>query len=344
MSLPTQLQKQLETAKSLVAQHYGLNEGADKPTEETAAPAAESSTPEGQENEQSEQTASSGAPESSQTRPAEDENDSTYAQRWRTLQGAYNALKPKYEDAMQRISAMEQVLASMQTAPAPAAPQVTPTQAKFVSEKDVEDYGADLVDMVRRAAREESAALARAVQALAQQVEQLKGLTPVVQKVAHTQAVSAEAQFFGELSQRIPDWQVLNDDPKFHQWLMSPDFMTGITRQTYLADAQQALDADRVVAIFTAYKREAGVVETPVQSSSSQKTSTVTKLEKQVAPGRASAATPAPQPRTGKQWTRSEIAKFYDDKRRGVYKGREADALALERDIFQAQQEGRIAA
>jgi hypothetical protein len=41
-------------------------------------------------------------------------------------------------------------------------------------------------------------------------------------------------------------------------------------------------------------------------------------------------------------YTAAWIAQFTQDKLRGVYRGREADANAIEADIWQAQHEGRI--
>jgi len=41
-------------------------------------------------------------------------------------------------------------------------------------------------------------------------------------------------------------------------------------------------------------------------------------------------------------YTQAQIAQFFDDQRKGKYRGREADAAAYERDIYQAQHEGRI--
>jgi hypothetical protein len=41
-------------------------------------------------------------------------------------------------------------------------------------------------------------------------------------------------------------------------------------------------------------------------------------------------------------YTHAWIAKFMDDKRVGKFRGREAEAEAIERDIYQAQHEGRI--
>jgi hypothetical protein len=41
-------------------------------------------------------------------------------------------------------------------------------------------------------------------------------------------------------------------------------------------------------------------------------------------------------------YTVSDIRKFYEDVRRGLYAGRDAEHQAIERDIFQAQNEGRV--
>jgi len=41
-------------------------------------------------------------------------------------------------------------------------------------------------------------------------------------------------------------------------------------------------------------------------------------------------------------YTQAQIARFSDDKRKGLYRGREAEVEAIERDIYQAQHEGRL--
>jgi hypothetical protein len=44
----------------------------------------------------------------------------------------------------------------------------------------------------------------------------------------------------------------------------------------------------------------------------------------------------------GPIYTAAQIAKLYDQKRRGAYAGREAEWARLEVDIFRAQHEGRV--
>ena len=120
--------------------------------------------------------------------------------------------------------------------------------------------------------------------------------------------------------------------------------MTGITRQTYLADARNSLDLRRVVSVFNTWKRETGVAPSVATQQQSTQPSNVSRLEKQIAPGRTNAATSAPSPKAEKLWTGADIAKFYDDRRNGKFKGREAEANAMVRDIFLAQRDGRIRA
>lgn len=339
MTLPAQIQKQVDDAKAIIEQHYGpdAGENADSGTPaaaEGSAPASatqESAAPAAPQNEPVH-------PQGGQATPAEDENSPTYAQRWRSQQGIVNAANRKLQEAEQRIANLEQLVSSIQSPPVQHA---QPTPSRLVTDTDVTEYGSEMVDFARRVTREEMAPIAQALHDLNRRMEQLQGMAPVVQRVVANQQVTAEQSFADKLTRAVPDWTRINDDPRFHDWLLTPDSMTGLQRQTYLADAEQALDLNRVVSIFQAWKREAGVQTAPV-APASVATSNASKLERQVAPGRASASTPAPSQKAEKQYTPADIAKFYADKLRGVYKDRAAEASAIERDIFLAQREGRV--
>lgn len=202
-----------------------------------------------------------------------------------------------------------------------------------------------MVEFARRVSREEIAPLAQAVRAMMDQLEGLRGVVPTVQTVAAAQAKTAQERFYDALAARVSDWRAVNSNPKFHDWLLDTDPLSGLQRQTLLENAHGALDIDRVVSIFEAGKRSLGLAApAPVVSDSTPaRKNNADKLERMVAPGRASAATTPPQQAEKRQWTRQGIAKFYADKSRGVYKGCEAEAQALERDIFAAQREGRVA-
>jgi hypothetical protein len=330
MNLPAQLREQVKAATELREQAYGEKPETpesetpavvDTPEQEVAAPAAEIV----EEVRTSEKPA---------TPVGEDENSQTYAQRWRSLQGVHNAM-------LQRVQGLEQLIATMQQ-PAPQQRQVVPQPSKLITPKDEDDFGTDMVDFARRVTREEMTPVMQALSQMQRQIEQLGNLAPAVQQVATNQHASAEEKFFAQLTSAVPDWADVNDSSQFHNWLLTPDEMTGITRQTYLEDARNNLDLRRVVSVFNTWKRETGVAPSVVQQQQVAKASNVSRLEKQIAPGRTNAATAAPSPKAERNWSPSDIAKFYEDRRTGKYKGREAEASATERDIFQAQKDGRI--
>jgi|GEM_PF-789291 len=346
MSLPAQIQKQIDDARALSAQLSDGNAGADgaKDGGDTAvldgeAPATPSAAPVSA-TEVMQPAANTATPSD------EDENSGTYAQRWRTLQGRYNALLRHSEATTNRLSGLEQLVAQMQTAPAPREASATPASSKFLTDKDETEYGQDMVDFTKRAAREEVAPLAQAVRALVDRFDQLSTVVPVVNSVAQRQGATEREQFLQRLTARVPDLAELNDDPDVHTWLLQIDPFTGISRQTYLQDAEKNLDFGRVVSIFEGARMALGKANPAASGSASAPlapaSSAAQRLERQVAPGRASAATPAPRERTGKQWTRTDIQSFYADRMKGKYKGKEAEATKLEQDIFTAQREGRI--
>ena len=323
-TLPEQLQKQVNVAEEFYKKPAEGQEGS--PVESKGGAEAEHSAVE---------TPVSVEPTSSQAQPApaEDGNSDTYAQRWRSLQGIHQTLQNRAQQMEMRVNQLEGLIASMNT----VQQQAPVVGNKFLTDKDTEDYGPEMVDMVKRAVDEGTSELRRANQQLQAEIQRLNGVIPAVQKVERAQHVNQEERFWNSLTQQVPDWESINNNQGFKNWLLDADPMTSITRQTYLSDAQQSLDVSRVANIFASWKQQFG---TPVKQQSAAKSSK-SELERQIAPGRGMATTPS-QSDDKKQWTHGDIAKFYDDQRKGVYRGREAEAEALERDIFQAQSDGRV--
>jgi hypothetical protein len=264
-------------------------------------------------------------------------SDDTYAQRWRSLQGSYNASMRRNSELEGRINQLQTLISTM--ASAPAQPQAQPQQDDYrlLSDDEVTDYG-EAVDVMRKVSREELTPL---VQRLVQMEHVLGDVTgrvvPQVQDIATRQYHSAEQNFWGILSQLVPNWREINDDPNFQGWLLEIDPLTGSSRQAFLERAQQSLDAHRVAQFFMQWT--GGGVPQPAPRSGGNGSSP-SALEMQVAPGRSRSSVPTA--RNQKTYTTADIANFYDEVRRGVYKGRVEEKDRLERDIFSAQQEGRI--
>jgi hypothetical protein len=251
----------------------------------------------------------------------------------------YNAEVPRLHqqnrEMQQRVQQMEQLLASM-TAVNPQA--AAPTAERFVTDKDVEEYG-ESIDMMRKVTREELGAVAQRIAAIEATMRQMQvQVVPQVQAVAHRQQLGAEQQFWADLAAAVPNFRQVNDNEAFQSWLLSTDPLTGITRQTYLDDAQRALDARRVASFFRTWLESTGQAAVAQSTGDSPRS----ELEKQVSPGRSrSTGTPA-NANQGKTYSPQDIQKFFNDVRSGKYKGREQERSRIERDIFAAQRENRI--
>ena len=317
-NLPEQIRKQIEAAQSLVDTQYGTGKPADKPadanvTDVEPKPAREVV-----------------APVKAQENPVEDENSNTFAQRWRSLQGVYNSEKARTSALEQQVQHLQQLVSSLQTAPV-----ANMAQSKFLTEQDTADYGNDLVDMARRAAREELKDFAGAVGSLKQDIDGMRQVVPAVRQLTQDNQQNAQERFYAALARAVPDYETVNANAQFHQWLLTPDPMTGILRQTYLVDAQRGGDVGRVATIFNSWKSLSGT-----QGQTNARADAKRELELQQAPGRNLSSTPTDK--TGRIWDPKEISALYADKTRGKYAGKEAEFKALEQDIFLAQQEGRI--
>jgi hypothetical protein len=274
----------------------------------------------------------------------DEENSETYAQRWRSLQGSYNAAVRQKTAMEQRVSQLEELLATIskqpaqapQTTQAPAAVPQVPTRA--VTDKDVEEYG-ESIDVMRRVSNEVLYPVMDRLSQLESALQQMQAtVVPQVTAVSQRQQMSAEQQFWSDLSTYVPNWQEINGNESFQNWLLETDALTGNTRQAYLEQAQQGLDAYRVSAFFRTWLESSGQASVAQTSRPSPAT---TELERQVTPGRTRGSA-APQGSQQKNYSPADIKKFYDDVRTGKYKGRDQERARTERDIFSAQREGRI--
>lgn len=250
--------------------------------------------------------------------PASSAADQAAEHRYKALQGKYNAevprlhgevsdLKSQLQEATQRIEQLSQQLA--------AAPKQS-----LVKPEEVAEYGEGLVDVVRRAAREEQQKLIDEVQSLKAQLGQV------------SQGVSAVRQegFFDVLNREVPDWAAINADPEaFHPWLLEKDAFTGKTRNDLLSEAQKAQDGSRAAAIFNAFK----------QARDSWAAQSTAALQEQVAPPQGASA-PAPAGSPSRVWTSQEIAKLYDDQR--TKRITPEQFAAAEADLQRAMVEGRV--
>jgi hypothetical protein len=240
-----------------------------------------------------------------------------YEQRYKTLQGKYNAEVPALREQVQQLADQLRAVQEARSAQ-------TPTQPQPVEPKDLENFGADLVDFVNRVAAMKAA---EAVQPLHQR---FAGLDERVQGVAKETVESKEAQFYATLNHLAPDWTQINERPDWLEWLGQVDPVYGLPRQAALDHAIKQLNAERVVRVINAFKAQLPPPPKPPES-----------LQNQVAPepvGTGAAPPVAQKPILAE----AAVQRFYKDLAQGKYRGREAEAKALEAQIDAAVAEGRV--
>jgi hypothetical protein len=324
--VPDQLKKQIEEAEAIRAQMGP----------ETAPPegGAEASPPQ--------PDAPSSEPEATpqQLPPPPEES---WEQKFRSQQGRMEQLLTSNRDLHERITQLDNLIATMQAkgAEPPAEPKPK-EKPRYVTEQEAADYGDELLGVMGKRAREE---IAPDVEELSSRLAKLEGRVEGVGKVmerGQTQDV------YVGLDQHVQNWRDINKDDNFKLWLEQPDPYSGRKRHDMLAEAFSRHETGRVVAFFRGFLTEAtGLPQNPSSPGQSAPPlpngngSGKPSLEDFAAPGRARSAPQALSP-DKPIYTSAQIAQFFADKRVGKYKGREAQADEIERDIFQAQHEGRI--
>jgi hypothetical protein len=176
----------------------------------------------------------------------------------------------------------------------------------MLTRQDEENYGAEFLDLTRRAALD---ALAPEVRALQQQSAQLQQMAQRSQRADIERA----------LDQAVPNWHEVYGDPRFSQWLSEQDSYNDGTRSQLLRRAVAAGDSNRVVRFYQGFLTAAGHGHAGQRSYQS----------------RSAAGSGRPL------YSREDIKRLYEQRRKGEIS--DSRWAQIEPDIFAAGREGRVA-
>jgi hypothetical protein len=121
--------------------------------------------------------------------PPQDGGDSgvpdSFEQKWRSLQGSYNASMRRNSELEQRLGQMQTLIATMSTAQAapPAPHQQQAEDTRLLSDEEMSDYG-ESVDVMRKVSREELTPLVQRLMQIERAVGDVARLGPQVQGIA----------------------------------------------------------------------------------------------------------------------------------------------------------------
>lgn len=298
--------------------------------------------------------------------------EEAWEKRFKVLQGKYNAEIPRLSQSIRekdtRIASLESEVATLKglmntlaQRGAPAAPNApaqgtpAPSTTRLIKDDEVKQFGPDLIDLMRRVAREESQPLASQIAPVAQRVGQVE---QQVKDVGTKVVMNDQQKFNAYLNQHVPNLEEMNTNEDFLAWLDQTDPYTGQQRQNLLDQAVAALDGPRVVAFFKGFQNEHAIVapqpsaasataQPPAAPPAPAAATPQNPLDRFVAPGAARAgSTGAPNEAQKRIFTRAEIADFEMRRNSFVRRGRKVpdNLTALEKEIFAAAAEGRISA
>lgn len=312
-TLPRSIQAQVEAANALMAQPH------EQPVAPPETSVAEPPAADVQSNEPPVQ-------ESVQA-PAQPQAD-VWESRYKSLQGIFEKEVPRLQGQVKDLSGKyQQAVEQLEKLAKQAETQVTKPETG-ADPRDVENFGSDLVDMVRRVAQQMLGGVGTKVDSVVQGFEKrLAAVEHQLQGTSQAVAVTAEQSFYDRLAKLVPDWESVNQEQPFLTWLGEVDPVYGQPRQGALNQARDALNADRAAAVFNAYK------------SLKPKAPAKTPLDKQVSPR--VVASSAPQAQVAKTTlTEAQIVQYYAAKRRGEYTP--AQVVEFDQMINDAIAEGRV--
>jgi len=163
---------------------------------------------------------------------------------------------------------------------------------QYLSDQDYQDYGSDLVSFSKRAALD---VVAPQLQNLEAQNHELQ--RRLAREARHRMDAAVEAA--------IPNYRTIDQDPLWHQFLLTVDPLSGRQRQVLLNDAIANADAGRAIAFFRTFLQQGGATSHASSHGSSY--------------GARRAASSA----NGPIYTGEQIKRLYEQNRRGAYRGRE---------------------
>jgi hypothetical protein len=343
-NIPDAVRKQIADADAAYKAVYGSPAGeATPPAPGEVAPAGEPPVTEGAQAPVAAADQTFGAPSEEQTadmsqssqevgKDEKGEKKVDWEHKFKTLQGMFESKQQKAQkverELRDQINALNLLVTQLRSQPpAPRAPS-----QRLVTDEEAADYGPDMIDVIKRAAREEL-------------LPELETVREQVTDVNKHLIGTAEERMYAALDANVPNWRVLNTDPGFLNWLQEIDPFSGQQRHSMLNSAVTNLDTFRVQAFFKGYiDQTAAVDDQAPQPEAGQARQPQVSLESLVAPGRPKSTTgQGAQQSNGKRvWNSGDIQRFYEDVRKGAYRSRVAERERIEQEIIAAGREGRV--
>lgn len=319
MALPKQVAEQLKQIEEIEKQLTAAREPVPtEPAEPVAAQPTDDTPP----------AEAKPAPVAAPEKPTEPAvSEETWQQKYRTLKGMYDADVPRLhaqvKELTQQVAALQRSLEERATPPEPQKPQ------SLVTEDDVQAFGADLIEVQRKVAREVAMEFKADIETLKAENAKLR------EQLTGTDNRVNESSFAQRLHRLVPDFDTVNADPRWIAWLAETDPMLRGPRKIVAQDAFERGDAEGVAHYVTMFKQSIAPAEPPAKPSA--------EVERQIQPTRSATGTGQPAP-SGRLYTNADITRMFKRAADLGAQGRLDDARKLEAEIDAAFMENRVTA
>jgi hypothetical protein len=327
MALPKQVQAQLaeveELEKSLTARRDRPEDAKTAKTEDQTDTAVEATDPE------TEAAARTGKAKPADTAPTDVEEE-TFAQKYKTLQGKYDAEVPRLHQQIRDLNAKLQDIENAQQKRT-SEPTKPKEKVSYVTDADRAEFGEELLDVQRRVAREVAEEYQEQIATQAKVIKELEA------KITNTGSQLGHMNFAQRLVQLVPDFEKVDRDERWVAWLNEHDPMLRAPRRTQAKAAFDAGDAEAVAHYVGLWKSSIADTQEPVKAKRQAE------LEKQVAPNRsANSVKTQSVGRDSKVYSAREVEAAWTKIRTLNTRGMLDEAAKLEAEITAAYLEGRV--
>ena len=271
-------------------------------------------------------------------RPAGPIENGSWEQKYLSMQARYDKERREKAEMQEQMGQLGDELMRTQEMLRPSNGQQPQRPKGYLTEKDLQEYGQDVLDLAQRAAKH----------AITPDLNRLEDENTRLRRQI---AEDRRRGLYQSLDAMIPDWKQIDNSQRWRQWLHLPDMFSGRIRQQLLNDAIAAADATRVASFFRGFLTEEAATGHLEPSPQPRPTPQVPPREPAI-PLASLAAPGRPHPATGGDtppsladrptYTRADITDAHRAYMKGAWKGREAEYEALQAEFIKAQNEGRL--
>jgi len=329
MALPKQVQRKIDEIEAIEKQLKGEPAEVEATVSVPEVPVEEAVVEEPKAQPVLEETPELEVAEPKEELKKPDEDATVWKQKYKTLQGMYDKEVPQLHSKVRDMSKQLEELQAKLTTKEKAAKSVE----KLVTDDDVKNFGEDLIEVQRKVAREVAAEFQSDLDAMRTENEELRKM------LGSTESKVAESSFQSRLHRLVPDFDQINNDPAWVEWL---DGVDPVLRGPRRSIAQQAFaegDAEGVAHYVDMFRNTLA----PVEQAQTVKPKQSQELERQIQPTRtASSVTKTSQ--KSQRYTNSDIQGMFKKAAMLNSSGRFDEANKLEAEIDAAYMQGRVTA